>query len=530
MESDNGRMMVGIKVPFSPSCEENAPSRATIEFTQPGNWFLDRIPFARGRDVSRHALFKFLVQGDPAVKRAVVHAEPAPDGTHSGDESISELAEASADEAPKSRADVQDLCFSEGLSSELNEDQEAAVKAALECETYQLIHGPPGTGKTRVLARLLRLCLDRGERVLVACPTNVALDRLLISLMQLGVHDFLRVGGRGGVSQEFLDALEQAGNPVCLLDDLCARPMEFAAFKNHVAKTPLVGATAYQASAHAFLLGQKFDRVVIDEAGQLDEPSTLGPLAMAPRFVLGGDHLQLPPVVKERRENAERAESSGLEQSLFERLFHCAPSERISRLRIQYRMNREVQEIPSRLFYGGTLEPFPDVAQQRLNVNPGVADTREINRIIDPELPVVFVDVRSPDTGKASPLEAAIACEIVRSLIASGVAAHEIGIITPYRAQQALIRRCLSERSNGKTFLSVDTVDRFQGGEKEVIILSLARSDGVTSFLADRKRLNVSLSRARSKLILLGHGPALEAHPLFFSILQGLERIKMVSA
>jgi DNA replication ATP-dependent helicase Dna2 len=536
--SENGRIVVGIKVPFSRSCND-AEFRARSAFSTAGDWFLDRLPFSRGRDVARHALFKFLVQGDPAVKRAVVHAGPRPAGKGSTDESLSHDAAAPEGVSPQPSGsaavsapgdDVQDLCFSEGLTSELNEDQEAAVTAALDSETFHLIHGPPGTGKTRVLARLLRVCLDRGERVLVACPTNVALDRLLMSLMQLGVHDFLRVGGRGTVSEEFLDALKEAGNPTCLLDDLCSQPMEFAAFKKRVADTRLVGATAYQASAHPVLLGQKFHRVVVDEAGQLDEPSTLGPLAMAPRFVLGGDHLQLPPVVKERAGNTLQGESSGLERSLFERLFHAAPEERISRLKIQYRMNREVQDIPSRLFYGGTLVPFPDVARRRLNLNPGVAEKREINRIIDPELPVVFVDVHSPDSGKASPEEAAIACRIVESLIASGVAAYEIGIITPYRAQQALIRRFLTERTGGRVFLSVDTVDRFQGGEKEVIILSLARSDGVTSFLADRKRLNVSLSRARSKLILLGHGPALEEHPLFCSILQGLERIRMGSA
>jgi DNA replication ATP-dependent helicase Dna2 len=277
------------------------------------------------------------------------------------------------------------------------------------------------------------------------------------------------------------------------------------------------------------MLLQKFDRVVVDEAGQLDEPSTLGPLALAPRFVLGGDHLQLPPVVKENRTDNPDPACSGLERSLFERLFHSAPQERISRLKIQYRMNSDVQEIPSRLFYEGTLSPAPGVAQRRLNLNPGVSSKGEINKIIDPELPVVFVDVHSSDSGKASPAEAAVACTIVESLIASGVTTHEIGIISPYRAQQALIRGLLSDRIGGHASVSVDTVDRFQGGEKEVIIVSLARSDGVTSFLADRKRLNVSLSRARSKLILLGHGPALEAHPLFYSILQGLERIKLHS-
>ncbi len=130
------------------------------------------------------------------------------------------------------------------------------------------------------------------------------------------------------------------------------------------------------------------------------------------------------------------------------------------------------------------------------------------------------------DTGKSSSEEAAVVCRIVERLLASGVPSHEVGIITPYKAQQALIRkRLLNNRRGNLQSLSVDTVDRFQGGEREVIILSLARSDAVTSFLADPKRLNVSLSRARSKLILLGRGSVLEEHPLFSSILDCVERI-----
>jgi DNA replication ATP-dependent helicase Dna2 len=139
------------------------------------------------------------------------------------------------------------------------------------------------------------------------------------------------------------------------------------------------------------------------------------------------------------------------------------------------------------------------------------------------------VDVQGTTGSTARPEEAEAACKIVESLVASGVPSHEIGIITPYRAQQTLIRKRLVRTGNGFPRLTVDTVDRFQGGEREVIILSLCRSDEVTSFLADRKRLNVSLSRARSKLILLGHGPVLEGHPLFASILDGLERITMTA-
>jgi DNA replication ATP-dependent helicase Dna2 len=521
----NERIVVNFKIPLGCSPEKSLPDLKPAILSDPTGWFLDRIPFSRGREVARYALFGFLQKADPKVIGAVVRQEVLP-----SPQLESQLPEAASDSGKTSdQDDIIDLSFSEGLLSELNEHQESAIKQALESETFQLVHGPPGTGKTRVLARLIRICLDRGERILVACPTNVALDRLLMALMNLGVRDFLRIGGRSNVSREFVLALDSTGNRHALFQDLTAAGMEFREFRQRVSGAKLIGATAYQCAAHPIFLTQKFDRVVIDEAGQLDEPSTLGPLSMAPKFVLGGDHFQLPPVVKIKRDS-ENSDCDSLERSLFERLFYSVPDSRISRLKIQYRMNQEIQEIPSRLFYENSLQASAGAAVRRLSIQPGISEDPGINRIIDPELPVVFVDVEGSDSGKACPRQAEIVCSVTEALVASGVAAHEIGIITPYRAQQSLIRRRIHQNHGGGLRLSVDTVDSFQGGEREVIILSLARSDGVTSFLADKKRLNVSLSRARSKLILLGHGPVLEEHPLFFELLQNLERVRMPKA
>lgn len=530
--SDESGLYVDIQAPFRN--ESNRLCRDFGALSEPG-WYLDRIPFSRGRDVARKALLQFLWSADTQIVRIVAHGDFP--GTTERDTRgpcarTDELTETEEPASPKvlDKSDdaLSDLCFSEGLAAELNEEQEAAIRSALDCSTYHLIHGPPGTGKTRVLARLIALCLDRGERVLVACPTNVALDALLIAVMDLGVKDFIRVAQRSHVSDTFGEAVRRAGSPQVLLGDLCALDMDFRTFRNLARAKKLVGATAYQCAAHPFFLRQRFDRVIVDEAGQLDEPSTLAPLALGSKFVLGGDHLQLPPVVQARQGHSPTRDDYSLEHSLFERLFLTSPESTISRLKMQYRMNQEVQDIPSRLFYEGSLFPSPEARRRRLSISPGVSGDGLLNRIIDPESPVVFVDVQGPDSGKARPEEAEAACRIVESFIASGVPSHEIGVITPYRAQQALIRNRLLRSGNGFPLLTVDTVDRFQGGEREVIILSLCRSDEVTSFLADRKRLNVSLSRARSKLILLGHGPVLEGHPLFASILQGLERITML--
>jgi DNA replication ATP-dependent helicase Dna2 len=352
----------------------------------------------------------------------------------------------------------------------------------------------------------------------------VALDRVLMGVMRLGFTDFLRVGDRRNASAEFLHELEAQGNPPVFLDEAWKARNDFTAFRKYAHSVRMIGAVAYQCAAHHVFKRMKFDRVIVDEAGQLDEPSTLGPLARAPRFVLAGDHLQLPPVV---RASFASDDVPGLERSLFERLFMETDEDHVARLSMQYRMNQEIQDIPSDLFYGGRLRPSPDAASRRLLLPAGLSADSRYHRILDPELPVVFVDIDGADCGKARPEEAAAVAKTAAFLLGGGAPAHEIGIITPYRAQQALIRRSLDDAGAGSAALSVDTVDRFQGGEREVIILSLARSDGVTSFLADRKRLCVSLSRARSKLILMGHGPALKENELFSAMLARIEHVRL---
>jgi DNA replication ATP-dependent helicase Dna2 len=528
--SEAGSVTVRLRVPSS--LRSRTPCHPEI-LRESNGWFLDRLPFSRGTEISGQALYHFFVKGHPQIVDVVIRGN-----SESGPSEALEpgcqtnLRDDSRETVRPEKPDIDaaipdDLCFAEGLQAELNEDQEAAVEAAFHSSSYHLIHGPPGTGKTRVLARLVKMCLDHGQRVLVACPTNVALDRMLVSLIDLGVRDFVRIGRKSTVSHEFLDALASLGHPPALLDDLASQGLDTKTFRKRVAETMLVSATAYQCAAHPMFRRQRFDLVVVDEAGQLDEPSTLGPLALAPKFVLGGDHLQLPPIVQTSSTNAVPCDDPGLEQSLFERLFRSEPRSRISALRVQYRMNREVQEIPSRIFYEGSLVPSPEVAKRRLNIKGGSRSDEQIDRILAPDHPVVFVDVPGTDGGKWRAEEASFASVIAKGLLAGGVPATEVGIITPYRAQQSLIRRELSAGRDHGPLISVDTVDRFQGGEREVIILSLARSDGVTSFLADRKRLNVSLSRARSKLILLGHAQTLEEHPLFCAVLEGLERISI---
>ncbi len=503
-----------------------------------GRMFLDRVPFVRPRELSRVSLHTFLTRAKPAVIEAVVNSytdfrcgSPALQSETSHGDSKAETSPSIADgQVPLSAHDGLDtmcspseLSFSEGMNCELNPDQEQAVARAMASDPFHLIHGPPGTGKTRVLARLIRECVDSGERVLVACATNTALDRLLTALVQLGMTDLLRVGAPSNASSDLTRIIEQRTARPLLLKDLARLDFDPAGLKRYVDDIPVVGTTLYQCASHPMFLQNRFDRVVIDEAGQADEPSCLAPLTVAGRFVLCGDHLQLPPVTQTEVTSAGAV--CNLEYSLFERLFHTTDDSNISRLKTQYRMNIGIQEIPSQLFYNGALRAAPEAARRKLGIGPNTALGENLHTVLDPEVPVVFVNVDGDRGGRARPEEARACANIVGALLKCGLPADEIGVISPYRAQQSLIRDLLSSDRGDASIPTVDTVDRFQGGEREAIILSLARSDEVTSFLADRRRLNVSLSRARSKLILLGHGRTLREHPLFSDLLTLVEQV-----
>lgn len=511
-------------------------TKETIDFNPPDRaWYIDKIPFLRAREMSRKSLLHFLEEAPNDVVETVTSG--IGDSTASGHVTnagtISETEyEANlkwiTNHGVRSAGRGENLTVvGKGSSIDfgwLNQDQRNAVARSVNAGVYHLVHGPPGTGKTQVISRIIIELVKRGERVLVTAPTNIALDRVLISLVKVGFDEFLRIGNKHNCSAEFLRLVESKGIMKAHLEQIAATTRDFDEFRNMVLGARLIGATAYQCASNPIFLKQRFDVVVIDEAGQLDEPATLAPLSLASRFILCGDHLQLPPVVKSRNQVLEKYRA-GLEISLFERLFRKASDENISPLNVQYRMNSEIQKIPSNLFYDGKLEAAPEVARRRLRLKRQVQLHEWLEDILDPETPVMFVDVPGgTDNGKARPEEAQIAFEITRALVSSGIAPSEIGIITPYRAQQSLIRQNITALK-GSSGISVDTVDRFQGGEREVIIISLARSDSVTSFLADPKRLNVSLSRARSKLILLGRASVLEEHPLFCAIFDGLKKV-----
>jgi DNA replication ATP-dependent helicase Dna2 len=256
-------------------------------------------------------------------------------------------------------------------------------------------------------------------------------------------------------------------------DDLARKLGSVAGFRKALMEAPIVAATAHRASTAPFLRTRSFEMAIVDEAGQLTEPLTLGLILRAKRFVLIGDDRQLPPVVRTR----------GLQYSMFERLKRQhAPT----MLDVQYRMHPEIMDVCNRLFYDGRLRAGIPASARRP----------------PDDIPVTFipVEVESGNDERKNEAEASAVVELVNTYIRDyRVPPESIGVVSPFRAQVVLMRQRLTG-----TGVSVDTVERFQGGERDIMILSFVRSRG-TGFVFDERRLNVAITRARRKLVLVAH-------------------------
>ncbi|EMA11896.1 AAA domain-containing protein [Haloarcula marismortui] len=365
-----------------------------------------------------------------------------------------------------------------------NDAQNEAVQLAVGAEDFALVHGPPGTGKTYTLARMVRALVARGDRVLLSAFTNRAVDNLLEALEEQGYTDIVRVGTESGVREDMQKyRLETSGDP-----GECASRLQSAQVV--AATTATCGGSTLQT--------QEFDVAVVDEAGQLTEPGTLAATTLADRFVLVGDHQQLPPVVQ--------SEDETLSTSLFERLIDAHPDAGVM-LDRQYRMAQHIQAFASREFYDGQLRPATgEVAAQRLDDLDGVATASLPEALRDR---VAFVDSGGSQVGNTNPTEADRIAEIVASYRSAGVPAADIGVIAPYRAQVAEISKRLPD-------VTVDTVDRFQGSSKEVIVISFVATGTLDSpIFEDYRRINVALTRAKKALVLVGDGDALATDEVY---------------
>jgi DNA replication ATP-dependent helicase Dna2 len=294
---------------------------------------------------------------------------------------------------------------------------------------------------------------------------------MLIALLQ---HDpatrFLRFG-RSSDSPELVRKIK--GDPADFFtEDLALKHGTVRAVKDALQQARIVAATAHRASTLPYLRTHAFEMTIVDEAGQLTEPLTLGLILRARRFVLIGDDRQLPPVVR----------SHGLAHSMFERLKRETPA--VTLLDTQYRMHPQIMAVSNRLFYEGRLK----------------AGVSERDRTPPDGVPVVFVPVESERAGRSNLDEARVVVDLVRSFTRDrGINPETIGVVSPFRAQVVLLRQMLAGAG-----VTVDTVERFQGGERDIMILSFVRSRG-TGFVFDDRRLNVAITRARRKLVLVAH-------------------------
>jgi DNA replication ATP-dependent helicase Dna2 len=465
--------------------------------------------------------------------------------------------------------------------TDFNTEQNLAIERAMQMQDYLLIHGPPGTGKTSVIAEIVKRFCQQGQRVMLAAFTNQAVDNMLKRLEKEDFHDYVRLGHDRNVDnsvQEHLLKTLVAKKQISAMDiahesllkDERSESVEApftdptgwsGANVHKILRTsPLVASTTATWSSEKYThfgTGSdnddsplQFDVALIDEAGQLTVPAIFGALRFAKRFILVGDEKQLPPLVL-----SKEAAALGLARSLFSDLKQRNEDYKKNNpqvvsacvsLRIQYRMHRQISDFASTTFYNGLLIPDRSVANRVLKLAPtrlwSITTASAIKRAIHPGSPLVFLDVRSKQESngaKISNAEARTVREVVAELLLQGIFEAEIGIIAPYRAQVANLRRHLfsDDLANGwqglkpHSPLSIDTVDRFQGGERLVIIMSFATTTppAVDSlqhdFLTNPNRLNVALTRAQCKLILVGCAPALAHLPFFQRLLTHCQRL-----
>lgn len=463
----------------------------------------------------------------------------------------------------------------------LNPTQERAVNEVLWAKDVAIVHGPPGTGKTTTLVEAINETLMRESQVLVCAQSNMAVDWISEKLVDRGIN-VLRIGNPTRVNDKMLGftyerrfeshadypqlwAIRKAirelrknrkkgsENYHQKMDRLKSRAAEIELRINaelfgeaRVIACTLVG------SAHHLLEGMKFGTLFIDEAAQALEAACWIPMKRASRVILAGDHCQLPPTVK-----SIAALRAGLGKTLMERIAENKP-EVVTLLKIQYRMNDEIMRFSSDWFYGGKVESAPQI---------------KYRSVLDYDHPITWIDTSNEENqitieGEDAPEDSASASSAANQnsdlnfkeqfvgesfgrinkaeaeLTLLTLAEYftkigkqrvleeriDVGIISPYRAQVQYLKKLIKKYEFFKPYrrlISVNTVDGFQGQERDVILISLVRSndEGQIGFLKDLRRMNVAMTRARMKLIILGNKDTMTKHPFYKKLWEYVEAI-----
>ena len=437
----------------------------------------------------------------------------------------------------------------------LNPTQEQAVNEVLRAKDVAIVHGPPGTGKTTTLVEAIRETLMRESQVLVCAQSNMAVDWISEKLVDRGIN-VLRIGNPTRVNDKMLSftyerrfeghpdypqlwALRKAIRDLRShrkrgdekyhqkLESLKSRATELEIrINSELFGEARVIASTLVGSANRLLDGQKYNTLFIDEAAQALEAACWIPMRRVGRIVLAGDHCQLPPTVK-----SIAALKAGLGKTLMERIVETHP-EAVTLLKTQYRMNDDIMRFSSNYFYNGQVESAPDVRFRGildLDTPMEWIDTSEYSEnsedSVDSELSFKEEFV-GESYGRINKAEGLLTLHVLQSyferigkqrLLDERI---DVGLISPYRAQVQYLRRLLMKREYFKPFrrqISVNTVDGFQGQERDVIVISLVRSndEGQIGFLRDLRRMNVAITRARMKVIILGNRKTLTRHPFY---------------
>lgn len=466
----------------------------------------------------------------------------------------------------------------------LNPTQERAVNEVLWAKDVAIVHGPPGTGKTTTLVEAINETLMRESQVLVCAQSNMAVDWISEKLVDRGIN-VLRIGNPTRVNDKMLGftyerrfeshadypqlwAIRKAirelrknrkkgsENYHQKMDRLKSRAAEIELrINSELFGEARVIACTLVGSAHHLLEGMKFGTLFIDEAAQALEAACWIPMRRASRVILAGDHCQLPPTVK-----SIAALRAGLGKTLMERIAENKP-EVVTLLKIQYRMNDEIMQFSSDWFYGGKVESAPQI---------------KYRSVLDYDHPITWIDTSNEENqitieGEDAPEDSASTASSVSAanqnsdlnfkeqfvgesfgrinkaeaeLTLLTLAEYftkigkqrvleeriDVGIISPYRAQVQYLKKLIKKYEFFKPYrrlISVNTVDGFQGQERDVILISLVRSndEGQIGFLKDLRRMNVAMTRARMKLIILGNKDTMTKHPFYKKLWEYVEAI-----
>jgi DNA replication ATP-dependent helicase Dna2 len=409
----------------------------------------------------------------------------------------------------------------------INVDQRRAIQKVMSAQDYALVLGMPGTGKTTTIAHIIRALVSQGKSVLLTSYTHTAVDNILLKLRDDDIP-ILRLGSIAKVRTDVQEFATLAATAKTSFEEI----------RSAWHDSPVVATTCLGIN-HAIFNERTFDYCIVDEASQITLPVCLGPVRMARTFILVGDHNQLPPLVQN-----EEARVGGLDVSLFKHLSDMHPTS-VVYLEHQYRMCEDIMALSNTLIYNGRLKCGSQKVADRCIAIPRMDSLKDchfspstlsrtaktvclgpvrgrcwIRDLLDPDTKVSFINTdpllpMSREEAKGNrivnPTEATICLQLVESLLTVGVPASSIGVMTHYRSQLALLKHGLRSHTD----VEMHTADRFQGRDKEVVILSLVRSNEAKSIgelLKDWRRINVAFTRAKTKLLVVGSRETLKGN------------------